>query len=709
MSYSPISGLVPQLSRNAGGAAASGYYLKGYAAGTSTPLSMGIDSTPTSTLVKCRLNSTGYPISNDSDETTIFIPHFNASYKLVLYTNSTDADANTTANAVWVVDNITGVFDASAITYTATATVTQRLNNIDVATYVALRGITSTQLEDGDTINVTNDGVAGQFVVKTGTVTDNGGTLIVFTDDSNRYAERPFVGLPYVDWFGAVGDGATVDTAAFQAGMLVAQALGQAANFDAIPLAGTPGKNYFIDGTVETGGAGFTGVAGLGCKITMDPAGDFILFDSEDEVFYEHFNVDGGWDGNRGNPANGFPVIRHRKEVAAVVTFTGQVHMKDVWVTLSKDDAFDLSAFGYSTFHNLTGRGLRQNGMTLYGGESNAATVTSTTLYNCNMASCEYSFNTDDLFAVAFVGCVWEACRGVFIEGTNNRAISFSGCYSETIETGFSTINFSGSASGLGLSIVGNFLAYLPNGTASTLSTNFRSVFVAANAGDFTAAVFQDDEALVINRENSNGNQIDIQRDTVSQMTVRCEGGGSTLQQQVDGGTLSLNTRNASSVAFGMELTEDAGARYFRPNTDNSLRVGSAARRPVEYFAILGTINTSDAREKTIPRTFTQAEIEAAKELSRNVVLYQWLSSVEEKGEAAREHVGMTVQSAIAVLESHNLDPFNYGFICHDEWSDIIEDNVIATPAGDRYSFRLDQLSMFMLAGLNARLEGAGI
>lgn len=206
MAYTPISGVVPQLSRNAGGAAASGYYLKGYAAGTSTPLSMGIDSTPTSTLVKCRLGSTGYPISNDSDETTIFIPYFNASYKLVLYTNSTDADANTTANAAWVVDNITGVFDASSITYTATATVTQRLNNIDVATYVALRGITSTQLADGDTINVTNSGVAGQFVVKTGTVTDNGGTLIVFTDDSNRYAERPYNGALNVGWFGAAGD-----------------------------------------------------------------------------------------------------------------------------------------------------------------------------------------------------------------------------------------------------------------------------------------------------------------------------------------------------------------------------------------------------------------------------------------------------------------------------------------------------------------------
>ncbi len=31
--------------------------------------------------------------------------------------------------------------------------------------------------------------MSGTFIVKTGTVTDNGGTLIVFSDDSNRYCE----------------------------------------------------------------------------------------------------------------------------------------------------------------------------------------------------------------------------------------------------------------------------------------------------------------------------------------------------------------------------------------------------------------------------------------------------------------------------------------------------------------------------------------
>ena len=146
MAYTPIIGIVPQIAKNAGGAAASGYYLKGYAAGTTTPLSMGTDATPTATLVKCKLNSTGYPISNDADETTVFIPHFNASYKLILYVNSTDADANTTANAAWVVDNISGAFDATQINYRTGQSVGSFLDNQTQPTYTALR----TALDAGD-------------------------------------------------------------------------------------------------------------------------------------------------------------------------------------------------------------------------------------------------------------------------------------------------------------------------------------------------------------------------------------------------------------------------------------------------------------------------------------------------------------------------------------------------------------------------------
>lgn len=98
MAYNPVSGAAIQYVTSAGNVA-SGYYLKFYTANTTTPLSMATDATGDTLLAKCKLNDKGYPISNDSDNTTVFIPHVNASYRFVLYTNSTDADANTTANA----------------------------------------------------------------------------------------------------------------------------------------------------------------------------------------------------------------------------------------------------------------------------------------------------------------------------------------------------------------------------------------------------------------------------------------------------------------------------------------------------------------------------------------------------------------------------------------------------------------------------------
>lgn len=103
MSWTPVSNIVPQLAKDASGTSASGYYLKFYAGGTSTPINMASASDGSGLLAKCQLNSLGYPINGSGDE---FIPHIDQDYKLALYTNSTDADNDTLGSAAWVVDNI---------------------------------------------------------------------------------------------------------------------------------------------------------------------------------------------------------------------------------------------------------------------------------------------------------------------------------------------------------------------------------------------------------------------------------------------------------------------------------------------------------------------------------------------------------------------------------------------------------------------------
>lgn len=183
------------------------------------------------------------------------------------------------------------------------------------------------------------------------------------------------------------------------------------------------------------------------------------------------------------------------------------------------------------------------------------------------------------------------------------------------------------------------------------------------------------------------------------------------------------------------------------PATDGSSSVGSNIKRWGTIYASTGTINTSDAREKTPVRPMDAAEIAAAIALSKEIGIYQWLSAVEAKGNAARVHVGMTVQRAIEVMQAHNLDPLRYGFICYDQWDeqpeirsstaptpDVVDDFGVLVregepaeevvvqeyrPAGDRFSFRMDELLAFIARGVSARLsnledrlsrlEGAGV
>lgn len=148
------------------------------------------------------------------------------------------------------------------------------------------------------------------------------------------------------------------------------------------------------------------------------------------------------------------------------------------------------------------------------------------------------------------------------------------------------------------------------------------------------------------------------------------------------------------------------------PSVDNTTTLGTAANRWSVVYAGTGTINTSDAREKTPVAPLTANEIAAAKDLAREVGSYQWLASIAEKGKDARQHIGFTVQRCIEIMEAHKLDAMRYGVVCYDKWDETPEVKDEETgevtqeyrPAGDRYSFRMDQLCLFMAAGFEARL-----
>lgn len=156
------------------------------------------------------------------------------------------------------------------------------------------------------------------------------------------------------------------------------------------------------------------------------------------------------------------------------------------------------------------------------------------------------------------------------------------------------------------------------------------------------------------------------------------------------------------------------GRGDFVPIGDNAYTVGNQNNRISAIYAANGTIQTSDEREKTKVRGFNKNELAAAKSLAEEIGFYRWIGKYKEEGESAREHCGMTVQRAIEIMVQHQLNPFHYGFICYDCWDEkevITHYDEFDKPvsekraSGDRYSFRHDQLALFIVRGLEARID----
>lgn len=247
------------------------------------------------------------------------------------------------------------------------------------------------------------------------------------------------------------------------------------------------------------------------------------------------------------------------------------------------------------------------------------------------------------------------------------------------------------------------------------------------------------------------------------------KGSDGLIQQFMKDGTTvgSIGTSGGDLIigsnGTGVVFTEGINALIARspaaPSTvqDNVHSLGWSNQRWAVLYAATGSINTSDAREKTPVEEFTADELNAAKQLSKEIGTYKFLSAIAKKGDDARKHVGMTVQRAIEIMEANNLDPFAYGFICYDAWeektvdhpaveavegkdawTEIVEHEAeydedgevikeawtetieheaveaveakdayteVTQEAGDRYSFRPDEMLFFIARGLEARIE----
>jgi hypothetical protein len=145
------------------------------------------------------------------------------------------------------------------------------------------------------------------------------------------------------------------------------------------------------------------------------------------------------------------------------------------------------------------------------------------------------------------------------------------------------------------------------------------------------------------------------------------------------------------------------------PSTDDTRTLGTASLRWSEVFAGNGTINTSDATEKQDVAELNEAEQQVATALKGLIRKYRWISSVAEKGDDARIHVGVMAQDVKQAFTDAGLDAERYGVYCKDVWytKQTEEGEAIYCESNDpdanehvRYGVRYDQLFAFIISAL---------
>jgi hypothetical protein len=101
---------------------------------------------------------------------------------------------------------------------------------------------------------------------------------------------------------------------------------------------------------------------------------------------------------------------------------------------------------------------------------------------------------------------------------------------------------------------------------------------------------------------------------------------------------------------------------------DNAMDFGIGSSRWDDIYATNGTIQTSDQNEKQQIASLTDAEITAAKAISKLFKTFKWNDSVAEKGDAARTHSGVIAQDVEQAMTDAGLNAGDYAFFISSTW-----------------------------------------
>lgn len=234
-------------------------------------------------------------------------------------------------------------------------------------------------------------------------------------------------------------------------------------------------------------------------------------------------------------------------------------------------------------------------------------------------------------------------------------------------------------------------------------SFNTRTGAVTLSSGDVTGALgytpYQTGTAL---GTPSSGNLTNCTFPTLNQNTTgnAATATTATTAGTLSGGTLytgtgaSANTLYSTTSVVALGNSSSFGVfvnsfTNFAPSGDNIMTCGSSGFRWTTVYATTGTINTSDANQKTEIADLTAAELAVARRIKGLFKTFKFKDAVAAKGDGARIHVGVMAQDVQAAFAAEGLDANRYGLFCSDDVDGV-------TVLGVRY----EELLAFVIAAL---------
>jgi len=185
----------------------------------------------------------------------------------------------------------------------------------------------------------------------------------------------------------------------------------------------------------------------------------------------------------------------------------------------------------------------------------------------------------------------------------------------------------------------------------STVGTSY-----SAN-GEIFACSDQSSGVMILNRKSTDGDIASFRKDGTTVGNIGKSSSGFYFAHASQVGILCDTTSRVvpcNSAGSLLDNTADLGR--------------STARWDDIYASNTSIIGTSDANEKQQIASLTDAEITAAKALSKLFKTFKWNSAVESKGDNARTHTGHIAQDVQQAMTDAGLDAGDYAFFISSTW-----------------------------------------